>query len=129
MAMGRPTLYSEEMVEKALEYLVTYKEQGDVVPQIAGLAIHLKVSRDTVYDWAKQEDKADFSYIVAEVLSAQERGLVNGGLNQDFNASMSKLMLAKHGYSEKQEIDVKDTTPTPEKRKSRIEALLNKCKS
>lgn len=129
MPAGRRSIYSDEIVEKAAEYLLTYKELGDAVPQIAGLAIHVGINRDTVYEWAKHEDKSEFSDIVGEVLIAQERSLMNGGLKQDFNASITKLLLNKHGYSEKQEIDVKDTTPTPEKRKSRIEALLNKCKS
>ena len=31
--------------------------------------------------------------------------LINGGLMGDFNASIAKVMMTKHGYSDKQEID------------------------
>jgi hypothetical protein len=34
----------------------------------------------------------------------QERTLLNGGLGKDFNPVITKLVLGKHGYSEKQEI-------------------------
>lgn len=130
MPAGRPTIYSQEHLDLAEDYLARYKELDDKIPQIAGLALHIGVARETVYDWAKQEDKKEFSDIVRRILSSQEKALINGGLGQDFNASITKLMLVKHGYHDKQEVDVKDTTPpTPEKRKGRIETLLNKCKS
>lgn len=31
--------------------------------------------------------------------------LINGGLQSDFSAGIAKLMLANHGYNEKQAID------------------------
>jgi hypothetical protein len=35
----------------------------------------------------------------------QERTLLNGGLGKDFNPVITKLVLGKHGYSDKQEED------------------------
>ena len=106
MAGGRPSKYSEELLEKARDYADNFEEYGDLIPTVAGLACELKVSRETIYDWASHEDKKEFSDIVCDIMSSQERKLVNGGIGNTFNAMITKLMLSKHGYSEKQEIDV-----------------------
>jgi hypothetical protein len=114
--LGRPTDYSEEKLALARIYLEGgWEEQGDVVPQIAGLALAMGVDRTTVYDWAKHEDKIDFSYIFTRVQAIQERGLINKGLSGDFNPAITKMMLTKHGYSDKQEIDhsSSDSTMSP----------------
>lgn len=104
--IGRPSIYSEEMVAKAQGYLEGFESidpvlDNEVIPTVAGLSIHLGISRDTVYDWAKQKDKEDFSYIVTQILASQESSLVNNGLRGSFNPTIAKLMLTKHGYSEK----------------------------
>ena len=103
--MARPTKYNEQILIDAQYYLENFEEVGDVIPTIAGLSCELKIARDTIYDWAKQDDKAEFSDIVKEIGSAQERKLINGGLSSSLNPMITKLLLSKHGYSEKQEID------------------------
>jgi hypothetical protein len=105
MRTGRPTKYNEELIRKAHDYLHNYESEGDVFPQVAGLAVFLGISRETIYDWIKDDTKKDFSDIVAQICAMQEKVLVNGGIMGEFNASIAKLMLAKHGYSEKQEVD------------------------
>jgi len=104
--MGRPSEYTEDKLELARMYLEGgWEEQGDAVPQIAGLALAMGIERQTVYAWSKDEDKQEFSYIFTRVQALQERGLVNNGLRGDFNPAIAKMMLTKHGYSDKQEID------------------------
>lgn len=99
---GRPVEYSDEKLALARMYLEGgWEEQGDVVPQIAGLALAMGVHRDTCYEWASHDDKVDFSDIFARVQSLQERGLVNKGLSGDFNPAITKMMLTKHGYHDK----------------------------
>jgi hypothetical protein len=60
---GRPTDYSPEVLKKAEKYVFSaYKdEMFDEIPTVAGLTVYLKVSRETIYDWAKQESKPQFS--------------------------------------------------------------------
>ncbi len=103
--MARPTDYNKEILEKAADYAVNYADYGDAVPTIAGLACELDMHRDTLYAWAKDESKPEFSDIFKKVQQAQERKLVNGGLSGGFNPAVTKMMLTKHGYSDKQEID------------------------
>lgn len=109
--MGRPTKLTSALKKRALEYLLNdgFKQAGDIVPSVAGLACYLGVSRSTVYEYVTKN--LDFSDIVEGVQAVQERMLINGGLNSDFNASITKLMMAKHGYSDKQEITGKDGEP------------------
>ena len=115
MTAGRNSLYTPELVEKAREYLTGYSSVGDLVPSIAGLACVLGITRETCYAWARDENKAEFSDILGELMQRQERGLLNGGLGGEFNSSISKMMLTKHGYSDKVETDMKssDGSMTP----------------
>lgn len=105
---GRPTKLNDAMLEKAWEYIETYKELGDVVPTIVGLAIHLELATTTMYNWAIPENP-EFLYIFNMVEQKQHRDLVNGGLAGGFNPAVAKMMMTKHGYSDKieQTIDAK----------------------
>lgn len=130
MTTGRPTLYSEDMLVKANEYLdscydddneeneETLEEQphgGALkrerkpelivrIPTKGGLARYLGVSRDTLYEWSTQHE--DFSDIMEWLGSEQEDRLINNGLSGSYNPTIAKLLLAKHGYSEKIETDI-----------------------
>ena len=102
MPGGRPTKYNDEILAKAKAYVDGgYIECGDVIPQMAGLAIELDISRETIYDWSDDPDKKEFSDIVAKCLRAQERKLLNGSLSGTLNSTIAKLILTKHGYSER----------------------------
>jgi hypothetical protein len=100
--MGRPSKYTPEILEKAKAYVDGgYLACGDVIPQMAGLSIELDIHRDTIYDWCDDPEKQAFSDIVARCLRAQERRLLNGSLTGDLNPTIAKLILTKHGYSER----------------------------
>jgi len=111
---GRPTKYTREMAEKAEAYLVNYDDLGDPVPTVAALACELGVCRSTCYEWAKHHSR--FSNILTRVEQIQERALVSGGLKADFNPAVTKMMLTKHGYSDKVEQDntSSDRSMTPQ---------------
>lgn len=100
--MARPTKYTPELVERALEYIENYQEYGDAIPSIAGMACELKVAETTLYDWAKKEDN-EFSNILAQCKINQQRVLLNGGLSGDMNSNIVKLVLGKHGFHDKQD--------------------------
>lgn len=109
MAGGRPSKYNNETLSIAEDYIVNFADHDDVIPSVAGLACVLQVCRDTIYDWASQEGKAEFSDIVKRLSTAQERRLLNGGLGGTMNPVISKLVLSKHGYAEKSEVDNKSS--------------------
>lgn len=98
--MGRPLELNEQLIARAWAYLKGgYKEQGNAVPSVAGLAFALGKSRDTVYAWAKIN--AEFSDILGGIAVAQEMLLIDGTLTGDFNPTFAKLLMTKHGYSDK----------------------------
>jgi len=105
--LGRPKLYTPELLEKAKRYLELWEAGGEeVCPTVAGLADALDISRETVYAWAKDDQYADFSDIVTKVLIRQERILLAKGLKGEFNSTIAKLLLAKHGYKDSAETDI-----------------------
>lgn len=102
--MARPTKYTEELVANAEKYLSSYTT---LIPTIEGLALHLGISRETVYAWKDDEDKQQFSDIVDKILATQSAKLIEGGLSGEYNASITKLILSgKHGYVEKSNQDI-----------------------
>jgi len=107
MRRGRPTKLTDELLAQAETYLATFAEKNDrAVPTVADFALFLNINRDTVYDWAKSN--VSFSDIVNDILAIQENLLIQGSLTNRLNATISKLLLAKHGYAERQELTGKD---------------------
>lgn len=103
MTAGRPTKYSQEMIDKAEEYLRTYADSGEeVIPTAAGMSLYLNVNKSTLYEWAKDPNKK-FSDMLGKMNEKQERILLTKGLLGEFNSTIAKLVLAKHDYSDKQE--------------------------
>ena len=100
---GRPTKYNGEILTKSRLYISTYESFGDVIPSIAGLASVLDVSRTLLYDWEKKYP--EFLYILEAIKREQQKVLLNKGLSGDFNSAITKLVLGKHGYHDKQDIE------------------------
>ena len=106
--VGRPSLLTQEMLDKAKLYMLSdYEIVGDAVPSHAGLCCYLGVVKSTIYEFCKVDNDLgrEFSNTLEAVKVKQERMLLSGGLKGDYNANITKLMLANHGYSDKQELE------------------------
>ena len=103
--MARPTKWTKDIEEKAQAYITDYQLYGDMIPSIEGMAEHLGLHRDTLYDWSKDKSKG-FSDILGRCMQVQAKTLVNNGLNNTFNSAITKLVLGKHGYHDKMEQDI-----------------------
>lgn len=122
MPAGRPTIFSEEIIEKTKAYIdacededATYISQESEkykmykpklkvkLPSIDGLAYHLGIHKDTIYQW--EEIHTQFSDLINMLRNKQAERLINMGLSGDYNPYIAKALLAKHGYADKQEID------------------------
>ncbi len=101
MAGGRPTTYGPEVLEQAEHYLRNYKEYDDLIPSVEGLALAINRARSTIYKWAEEEDKQQFSDMLTKLNEEQQRILVNNGLGGKFNSAITKLVLTKHGFHDK----------------------------
>ena len=114
---GRPTDYTEKITTRAQKYLdgcvdsieeyhKTRGEKSDSyerivrvkIPTIEGLASYLKISKDTVYAWEKIHK--EFSYVIDDLRSTQADRLINNGMSGDYNPTIAKVLLTKHGYRE-----------------------------
>ena len=103
---GRPTKYNEQILIDTQNYIDNHLGFDDLVPSIAGLAYQLNIAKKTVYEWMKDEEKDEFCNMLAQILAKQEKMLLSGGLSSDMNATIVKLMLSKHDYSDKVETDI-----------------------
>lgn len=101
---GRPTKYGPDALKKAEDYINNWKERGDAVPTVVGLALACEVATATVYNWVKDGNCCEkFLVIFTRIEQKQHQALVNNGLFGVFNPAVTKMMLTKHGYSDKVE--------------------------
>ena len=108
--MSRPTECTPELIERAKAYVCgEYREAGDLIPSVVGMASYLGVSRSSINLWAKDNRSEQFSDIFEQCGEKQEQSLLNGGLGGDFNPAITKMILTKHGYSDK--IEQEHTSP------------------
>lgn len=110
---GRPTKYPETLI-KAREYLDGgFVSEGHLIPSHSGMSLYCKVNRQTLYDYAKQSP--EFSGMLEECNKRQEAMVLSGGLGGSYNATIAKLVLSKHGYSDRHEVDTtsSDGSMTP----------------
>lgn len=101
---GRPTAYDEvKTIERALEYIDGGYQEDDkeVIPTIFGLALWLGISSSTAYQWAKEKPK--FSDTLRILMDRQGQICLQGGMTGRFNSTITKLILSKHGYSDRVE--------------------------
>lgn len=119
---GQPTKYDEKSVlkltrkyidecEDSYERVLKSKGKRSVMyehkfrvklPMIEGLALVLHVHKDTVHEWRKKH--AEFSDLIDELLSKQAIMLANKSLSGDYNPTIAKVLLTKHGYREGHEM-------------------------
>lgn len=112
--IGRPAAINDETIVKAKDYLYGgYEKDGGVIPSVAGLACYLGIGRSTIYDYQKAYPKSEFSDILEGIAAMQENKLLNGGLKGEFNATITKLMLTKHDYSDKVDNISSDNSMSP----------------
>ena len=97
---GRPSKYCPAILRNSKHYLANYREIGNKIPSIAGLSVYLKTTRERLHTWANDADKPEFHDILNRMKSEQEAALLDNGLDGTFNASVTKLVLSKHGYTE-----------------------------
>lgn len=101
--VGRPSLLTPELKAKAVEYLHSFGEQGDVIPSTAGLACWLGISKASVYNYGEQDE--EFLSTLEAIQAKQEALTLNNGMTGVFNSTIAKLVLANHGYSDKLQQD------------------------
>lgn len=102
---GRPTEYTDEIAAQAWDYVENYAEHGHAVPSVVGLCRVIDRARSTVYGWAEDESK-QFSDILDAINENQQLVTFNKALKGDYNATIAKLLLGKHGYHDKADTTV-----------------------
>lgn len=99
--VGRPTKYTDDVPQKLRDYINGgYLLLGHAIPSVVGFACHVGVHKQTLQDWAKDPEHEDFSTTFALLGMHQENTLLNGGLKNELNPTITKLALSNHGYSD-----------------------------
>lgn len=110
-----PKYKHDETLIKVREYIeiarlpVEEGGLGKVITTKTGLALFLGVNTDTIHEWTKLHE--DFAEVAKEVMDHQHEDLVQGGLKGELSPAVTKMLLHKHGYSDKQEISGPNNSP------------------
>ena len=110
MAGGRPKTLTSEGKAKARNYINDFESYGHAVPSLVGLCRVINRSRQTLYNWSN--DDSEFLDILEAINENQELVTLNKALTGEYNATIAKLLLGKHGYTDKQTLraDVRDVS-------------------
>mgnify|MGYP003652828030 CR=1 FL=1 len=91
----------------AREYIrmvVSGEHESQVLPTVAGLALHLDLTKMVLYNWKKNQTEnpnyEDFCNVMELLTSNQEVVLVNGGLTGKYTQQIVKMLLTHHGYTD-----------------------------
>ena len=105
-AGGRPTKLTRELVDKAAKY------QGQMAPyeliSEVGLAVYLGVSLSSVKHWGTLTTPLalEFSATLGSINTFQHYQALNKALIGEYKAPIAQLVLANHGYVQKQQTDL-----------------------
>lgn len=107
---GRPSKLTPEIKERIAQYISDCLE-NEKVPSIARLAVILDITKKTLYNWSENDE--ELLHTFSQLQSLQEATLIDGSLTNKLNASIAKLMLANHGYKERQDVTSDDKAVQP----------------
>lgn len=127
MPAGAPEKYTDDIPQKIYEYVEScqdkkgkivvqeskeykmYKEKLIVsIPSIEGLAVHLKITKKTLYNWEKDKDKTELIHALDYLRGQQAQRLIEKGLSGDYNPTIAKLLLHSHGYKDRHDTTTDD---------------------
>lgn len=110
--MARPTLYSPEILEKTRQYILNCNDTPENkelnipkqvnLPTIEGLAYEIKINKDTIYAWCREHE--EFSDVIDDLRAKQAKSLMNNGLSGNYSPVIAKVLLTKHGYTDKTDV-------------------------
>lgn len=125
---GRPSKYDSSFIDEVQKYLDEAQDRTDKevesenemtgrtryqrvwtvnLPTVEGFARRIGVNKTTLYEWAQVDE--DFSNALGLILTEQKTRLINKGLSNDYNPTITKLILSSnHGMSEKSEVELRD---------------------
>lgn len=94
---GGQLKYKPEVFEEVSQrYYQECLNNSRQLPSIAGLAVELDISRETLYQWVKTYHLSD---IITKLQALQERRVLELGITNSYNPVFSMFLLkAKHGY-------------------------------
>lgn len=112
---SRPHKYTPELLANAKNYVNNFEEYGNVTPTVAGMCLVIGIHKDTCYEWLKHDNKEEFKSIYASLMMLQEQTIIDGALSKKFDSAFAKIVIAKHGYTDKKEVDLtsSDGSMTP----------------
>jgi hypothetical protein len=108
---GRPVKFTPEVIDGFADELIAWLKNPMNI-WFKDFCLDKDINPDLMSDWASVSEKFSGAYRLAK--QRQESRLVNGGLNELYNGSIVKFVLANaHGWTDKQETKVSGDAANP----------------
>jgi hypothetical protein len=107
--VGRPSKYDPKYIDEVDIYLATTGQGQQHMPKIESFAIRIGVSKNTLYEWAKEHK--EFQDALGRILLFQGERLIDDGIygGKEVNATIVKLLLQNnHGMKERNDVTTND---------------------
>lgn len=110
---GRPSKYSEDVQKIADNYIDNYQDTielngktvANTIPTATELAFKLRVHRETIYNWGKQNRQ--FFDTLERIKQKQEMMITKYGLNRNYDSAFAKFIAVNvTNYKDKVESSV-----------------------
>ena len=106
--MARLTIYNEQVLKDAKEYLENYEIHDHPFPSITGLSRVLGISMSALKRWRNETGKEELKNTLEKIKDEQHLQLINKGIKGEFNSAICKLMLHNYGYTDKQKVETSE---------------------
>lgn len=103
---GRPSEYTDEAPNTVYKY-IEERLAAKMPVSRAGAAVYIGISKQTLLKWADEHQQLLDALKILD--SIQESDVQDRGLLGEYNSNIAKLILANHGYSDKQDIKSENT--------------------
>ncbi len=103
---GRPTTYTDAVLLELPKYIDECARKKSL-PKRVGFALFIGVAKATLWAWDKKFPQLHEALLMLD--SIQEDIVLDGALYNKMNAVIAKLVLANHGYFDKQMVDSTNT--------------------
>jgi hypothetical protein len=102
MAAGRPTKYTDEVIEQIRQAVEVYTAMHDI-PIVAEFAYMHKVPRQKLYEFAEKNE--EFNDTIKELIDKKEAQLERLALEKVIDKTMAIFSLKQLGWKDRSEID------------------------
>ena len=103
--MGAPSKLTPATIKRGTMYYKKALDTPGSVPTLQGLSRAMGVSLTTTTTWRDKAENAAYLELILNIELLQHDRVLEGSLLGTYNPAIAKLILSRHGYGDRHEVD------------------------